>query len=230
MGGFIIEFNGIPGAGKSTLSNLIIESLRNKGFIVLSDKELLKKKNKIIKLKELFLYCFRIKQLAMNYRIMKFTINLSFQIHHFKPILKAIKIIRYNGLLLEAKKSYDFIVMSEGNKQFIEATLDDIEYEKENLLERIIKDSNDLLGSSLLVTCRINKIDAISRVINRGFYPNSKIDSPQKLETLMDNRVKNMEVLNDIYKQYSNFLEIDTNNNAQDNAEFILSLIKIRKK
>lgn len=229
MGSYIIEFNGIPGSGKSTITNNLEKHLVDLGYTVVTDKEIFIKQSNIIKFIELICFSFKLKQLKLNGLLLLFYFKM-FKKERFKRSFVAIlKIIRYNGLLNKAKKNCDFILMSEGNKQFIEVYLDDIEYYKEDLLDLIVREINSIHSNSITFTCYINKEEAVRRVLNRGFYPNPILNNKEALDRFIEKRSRNMIELKHIYSNYSNYIEVDTSYSIEEILNNIFLLIKQRK-
>lgn len=116
----IIEMTGLPGAGKTTLSNAIIAKLKEKGFCI-PDSEFLRKKrsfklthpSKVIKYLHFFIFC--LQEWDWVIAVLKYSHQMKpFKRDRLKFSFVFLRTYYFLQRIINEKKYYDWIVLEEG--------------------------------------------------------------------------------------------------------------------
>ena len=120
----LVEFVGLPGSGKSTITNYILEGLGEKGYSVTSDNDIYDN-GFIIKL-------LRISGAFLDPHNFRFNISLmsllmmTFNIRRMRTwIGRYFKLVKLNGNIRRLLNQVDYIVLSEGYLQVFSSMFDE---------------------------------------------------------------------------------------------------------
>ena len=227
----ILEFNGLPGSGKSTITDRLICELKRNGRIVLSETDIFVQANLLNKIFDLAKALVDFKSIKLNYILLNIGIRSSIIRKTLKNIKSAVKIIRFNYLLRQQiiKGDFDFICLSEGFIQFIYCIYDGIEFFGNNELGFLLKEINKQYKNLLIINCNLSKEVALMRIEKRTSKPNT-VDLMSKKDRLnfIELRNNNMVSIKKNVYNYLNTLEIDTLENIERNMHKILSTIEVK--
>lgn len=230
MGSYLIEFSGLPGSGKSTLSNYLIEYLKHEDYNLITEKDIFTDSKKIGKVYGLFLAFFNRRNFILNWELVKLGLKLSLKNFSFYPIITSNKIIRYNNVIW---KSYNrencLIILSEGNIQYISTIFDNLEYSNSDIVNTIFNKLDKIYNNMIYISCNIDSHIALKRISNRTSEPNS-IDCMQKheLEIFMNNRSKNLEQILSNRKK-TNLFSLDMNEEITTNLNLLIAKLTRKK-
>lgn len=228
---YIIEFTGLPGCGKSTLSGVLAEHYVNQGYNVLTESDIFSKKHVVEKLYELVCSFLNIRYFKLNILLIKVGIAFSIRTRSLFPLLKTFKIIRYNELLFRSiqLKNVEFIIMSEGYIQFIANLLDRVQYNENKTVRKIISQIKLLNKKLLVVDCNIDIESSITRVNRRKSTPNNvDLMNARELKEFMNCRNNNNKELKKSYHSLLNTTTLDMHKTLEENLEELLLTLKIR--
>lgn len=221
----IVEFNGLPGLGKSTVANLLVKELTNRGFTAVSRY----RKNILNNFHHPFPELF---SLSLYYRVAAFAKNLppkgkkrthvhivNFYVHKYDQIRRYCKA--------------DFAIIDEAIIQFWVAIAfnDKIPHDNKRV-EDIVRKLKSMKVEFVRVDC-LNRVDrAVERIKSR---PSKNIIfeklEGEELVNALEAEAANFEYLRSVFsKVYENqhVIQIDTNEtpeiNAHSIAEFLIKL------
>lgn len=220
----IIEFNGVPGVGKTTISMELIDKLQGQGFNVLNFSTYRKNQtyNFIGKnLKRMKLVLFNLDMILWIFKLRPYN-----YIYRLKHLLDALT-IEDELDKLNKNYMYDFIIVEQGIIQALSAVLDANLYKNnhtvEKFLRKIYKKYNiEIISCSLEVDLALNRLKTRNRFGNYG-----------KLDSLDDKKI-----LNSLYKSIEanlknltyylstlniNIIELNTNKKVTYNVDNILN-------
>jgi shikimate kinase len=226
----IIEFNGLPGSGKSTISEELIKQLELKDKVVLSEQNIFEQSKPSKKLLELGKSLYTPKSIKLNYALLRLGIKASIRSKSSNNLKSAIKIIRYNFILIEriSRGDFDVICLSEGFMQFIFCIYDGLEFFKSSELEVILHEISNLHNDLLVINCRISKEKTLQRLKERNSVPNT-VDLMGEKERIefIECREKNMKEINKLTINTMKLYEIDTLDDIDKNVSSIIALADI---
>lgn len=171
----IVEFNGLPGSGKSTITRKLIEVLRSRGLVVLSEGELFPQSERLSKIGELITGLAKPRLVRLNMALVALGVRASIKAMTLKNVKNAIRMIRYNYLLYRRSEQGDFdvICLSEGLVQFLSCIVDGLEFLDMDRFDAIWSEMQRLYPDMLVISCSIAKEQALERVRMRTSEPNS---------------------------------------------------------
>lgn len=219
----IIEFNGLPGSGKTTISLLLkkrIEGLNNIVFLKYYRKVFFCNVYSIL--------------LAIRYWRLFFLVKKYSKIFRLKRPLRLcllyVSYVRmYHDFLKD--KSSDILIIDQGVVQsLISLAYKDRVSKNDSLKELLLKSEIDT-PQIVFVNCLINEKLAMNRIIARN-QKGGRVDSmeAQEMERTLCVQSENFQCIRDeIKKVYShiNFIDIDMEGSAEDNTNVILSQLRI---
>lgn len=221
MGSTVIEFCGLPGCGKTTLSNKVLSDCGNGLFHNENDfYEFLKKRRGFI---NSMAYSF---SPSFLHDIVFFVYCLVKSDHKKEIAKRCFKIFRYKGLCWRNHSSF---ILSEGYLQAVLELLDNIEnYDLESknyLSQTIIRDLNQLDNSYVIVECEKNICK--DRIVTRDSEPNS-IDmmSVETRAAFMEKREKNTIALFRFVKEHlknDRYIAVDSRDSIEYNSNCIIA-------
>ena len=226
----VVEFNGLPGSGKSTISEELIKQLQLKDKVVLSEQNIFEQSKSSKKLVELGKSLYTPKLIKLNYSLLRLGIKASIKSKSFKNLKEAIKIIRYNSMLIDriSRGGFDVICLSEGFIQFIFCIYDGIEFFESGELEVILHELSNLHNDLLVINCRISKEKTLQRLKERNSVPNTVdlMGEKEKIE-FIECREKNMKQISKLTINTMKLYEIDTLDDIDKNVSSIIALADI---
>ena len=231
MGSFIVEFNGIPGSGKSTVERVLNDLCLAHQYSICREGELFSEKNRWKKWVFVLSILFYPKYFSLFIKV--FLVGLSSFSRTKKTIpLKVSLTILYltYSLIKRKKENDDFIIISEGYVQLLSNIYDYSSLVMNHQLESLISKIFTLFDDILIVNCYIDKELAVERVNNRK--KEQCLNSIDKLDQevmikFMSFRDKNLRVIRKYIKDISvNSIDIRMDNDPKVNAESIINQMK----
>lgn len=226
----VIEFLGIPGAGKSTIAKELINHLINSGYKVADYSDAKKyiqlSSTRRKKLSWLLLLLANIRLVAWLFKFRP--LNLRYRLGH---LLDALWIEKQLTKTTFAK--FDYVIVDQGASQALSAVLDTSKYNTEHAVTHFLNKAYDR-KEKLLITCFLDSKSAYKRLKYRSdVYNQGKLDNLKNIDEikLMYHAISyNIEQITNWVKCNGyNVLELDTNYDAQFNAKIICDQV-LRKK
>jgi adenylate kinase family enzyme len=225
---FIVEFHGLPGSGKSTISDLFVKDLIRRGKVVLTESDIFKSSSFIKKLNSLLISLLSLKFLKLNLDLIRIGINTSINTRSFSNVINSLKVIKFNYILSRRvdEGGYDFICLSEGLIQLINTILDGDENFSNKTLTNIVKEITKKYNHLIIVNCNISKEIAFNRLQNRTTIPNTvnKMDY-NELTKFLEIRFINFVKIKKVIKIIVETVELNTETNIYDNLIFLFDTI-----
>ncbi len=165
----LIEFNGLPGCGKTTTVDELIKIFQSVqvNAATLDDVYFYKEKNKFSKLITLLLAVFSIKEFNINFSIIRYFLKFNFTIERFIYMLRLIKVY-YQIRKVMMSGSYNVIILEEGIIQYI-ASISHIDNIKdEDMLKELVEKIFRKFRRVLCVNCELDISEVIKRIRQRN--------------------------------------------------------------
>jgi len=227
----ILEFNGLPGSGKSTITSKLINEFKLENKVVLSEKDIFVQTKTLMKMLEFAKGFFDVRSAKLNCALLTIGIKASIKSRKFNNIQNAIKMVRYSFLLRERTSNirFDVICLSEGLMQFIYCMYDGVEFFKSNELEILICEINKLHKNLLMINCYISKDEALRRLRTRALKSNT-IDllSEKEQVEFLELRNRNMKKIRECTQYTFDSFEINGLEDVEKNVSDVLSISKSR--
>ncbi|MFL2095833.1 hypothetical protein [Marinilactibacillus psychrotolerans] len=180
----LVEFNGIPGSGKTTTVNELVQTLKSRKLKVLTleDVYFYKEKNTFSKLLTTFKALLSYKILKSNYMIFKFLFYFSFNLSRLLFALRLVK-LNYQLLRVYENENCDLIVLEEGIIQYT-ANIPHIDsFDKLTILNDLLLNMLRPYNNILLINCDIDLKESVRRIYKRGLK-NRRFDVMKEDELL----------------------------------------------
>lgn len=196
----ILEFNGVPGCGKTTTANLLKNELSKIGYKVGELNELFHC-NKIVKNLKICISIIHMNNVFFLMNLIKFVFSV-------KPMnlsrLKYIKIAYYNYYMINYSKAkqnnYDFLILDQGLIQsLISISHSDNIYNKK-YLDKILMNITYKLDNICYINCDINNEESVLRIKARGLSQ-GRLDNIKDFDQLIDTLNKQNENLRGIRRE-----------------------------
>ena len=221
------EFYGLPGAGKTTLINPLIQNLVSKGYKVAGRPEiydrLYYRQTKLLILAEMLLH---ISNLKLYYRIWKLH-NKSDNPN--KKYYKRLVFLIHQILMMAKSNKYDIIICDEGIIQYISSLFFQDEFKGYDIMQKI---SGNLQNNINIcpVFCSITIEESLRRMNERPYGQDRRysysLDLPL-LEKVMKCRFHNLDVISSFFPTP---IVVDMRKNVDENVNFLISKIVKGKK
>ncbi|MEM8830727.1 MAG: hypothetical protein AAGE96_15405 [Cyanobacteria bacterium P01_G01_bin.19] len=226
----MVEFVGLPGSGKTTLSNLVAFKLESKGIKIVSREEILKQWHQKKALSKLFkLFTFNSNQ----WNILRNSLTFAAQVKpiNLQSFLRAGRVfvnVKRNDDLVRARNC-QIILLEQGLLQtiwsiVITGSLPQFSYPKRTMVTLFDH------RSIAIVNCKLDLNTAVSRIKNR---PRKKIkdsyfdlmDSKQVYDLLTKYCPYLQEIINWVKTEEIPMLEVDSSLTLEENSEKIANWI-----
>lgn len=215
MSGIIIEFAGLPGCGKSTVSGHLTNKLREQGYHIKTREDIIRgveKGKKILKNPYFWLNAFRLFLYSRRYKnIDKY--DYCIRILHMKHQLE--KSIR--------SPVKEVIILDEGMIQDLTAIAYDEPVFQNRYTKLALKVLGDIKDYVYCINCRISLASNIERIRKRGRcdrrYGASKCDD--ELKRVLTVKSKNIDFF--IKESGIRYLNVDMENGVNEIADLIES-------
>lgn len=225
----ILEFNGIPGCGKTTTANLLFEKLRDLNYKVITFKELLNNEIKIKKI-NLIVDLFKISNLRFAYNIIKLCLYTKpIKFSRFK-YAKTAYIYYYimNHLQIE-KKKYDFIICDQGLIQIILSIMYIDIFSKKLHVNKLIDKSLACFTNLYYINCIVDISTAKDRIRSRNLKQ-GRLDfimDDDELLSALTAQIYNLEIIRNSVKDLfaTHVIDLKMNCSPDENAEKIIKNI-----
>ncbi len=222
----IIEFNGLPGSGKTTLSKKIIDNLRKNninGMLYQEYKEMYQKKLKLI---DMLFFAFKLLNIS-NWKFLYYTFfcaNKDYKLNknRFK---KTYSVLYFYINMKDMKKrsDIDVVVFDQGIVQAIISIIYLDGFYSEKYIKGILKCLNKTIGEMHIINIDLSIDGALERVMDRKnllckIDRMNVVDAQEMLEINYNIFDKIRGIINDInFKR----LNIDGNLHIEKNASII---------
>jgi hypothetical protein len=229
----IIEFNGLPGCGKSTTATLLMERLKLMGYEVgyFEDLQNCKYSNRRMKNIKLVLNSLKPPYIKVIYNLLKVWLNL-------KPFkfsrINYIKLV-YNFYFIyfskEVTKRYDFIICDQGLIQGILSIMHTDIIKDNSYIQELVDSILYNLKDIYWVNCNVNYRTAKERIRSRGLTQ-GRLDFINDDNRLFSALLKQELALDLIRKEAEDIglektIQLDMNCVVEKNIEFIIKKIKL---
>jgi len=223
----LIEMSGLPGSGKTTLIEKILEHNEFKQAVtkeVINYKLDKKRKNGRIKI---FLVAFFSRgNLILNLLIVLYTLNYKIKIDRLKF---AYYFIEYHYLyhLETLDEKNKIILIDEGLLQLITSIPHDVLIKKNRVYNSLIKSLRKKYHNMVFINCDIEKKIAFER-INKRSEKNHRFDGKdaEGLKKLLNIKEKNIISVREIFQKKKNGISINMLNSEKSLIKEILSFIE----
>jgi len=202
---------GLPGCGKTTLVDGIVQKLNNMGYSIITEKELYANNSFLHKIVDMVCSFLCMRTCLFNLKLIRILlpcIRMKCKIYVFKRYMKLIK---YNKRIDRALKYnvYGYIITSEGFVQMFISIFDFMPYSEK--IERMIEEYSQLLKRIMpeIVYCNIDINTAIERIKIRNDPRDSflgVLDESRRF--ILGKRKKN----NEIFLEYFAVITVSMNN------------------
>jgi nucleoside-triphosphatase THEP1 len=225
----IVELNGLPGSGKTTVIDLLFERLQKTGICVAKRKGIYQPQ------KSKFRRLFRL----IQYGGIRLPLFLSIFFLSIKPFRTSRykyfnKLIYYYLMYMQCieEGKYDIILVDEGIIQYINATIHPDSLKNTAIIKKIINTLNDEGMNYFVVDCLSDEVISCERILERK-RNTSRFDKmkdnilKQHLKTFNLNFLFIRPILNDC--QWINRVKLDMSQTPEQNCNLLFDEI-IRKK
>ena len=206
----VVEFYGLPGSGKSTVTEPIVKKLREKGFRVLTYTDFNSSYNNSFGLV--------LKNLNLSFLLLQLILREKMEIN--KERASCIKAILRTNEFYKSSYDADYIIMEQGLLQIVISLYYDHEIHETETLSKIY---HTIRKELLPAVTEIDSEEAFKRMLTRE-------TKPGRLDRLEGEKQKKIyQIYKDNIRKFENvftdFIKIDTSIDPQTNAETILKKI-----
>lgn len=232
----IIDFTGIPGSGKSTLSKEIYKKLSN-DYKCMNYKDLeqyAKKINKI-KIKRYFMFFYNsLRYYRASFKFIKFFLSIKpYKNENLRFMRRTLEF--YQLLILVSKENsfedYDYLILDEGVLHGLWSTTLYGEISKNEHMKKLVRYIGNNL-SIINVYSDIPSEEALKRISNRNTFISrlDKLNHEQVLRILNKNE-NTRNLLKEVTFAEEEILTISVNglNGIEQKTEFVLANLPLRK-
>lgn len=225
---YIIEFNGLPGCGKSTLCDEIISDFNEKNIISLRDVINYNSSNSTKNFINLMKILFNYKLILFNLAVLKFSLSYGFD---FNRLIFAARLIKLNGnLYYYSKKNPNLIaILDEGYIQYITSIPHTIELNISDDLKKMIKYIRSK-HSFKFIHCEIDEETNYLRLFNRDNVARrfDSLSESELSETLMM-KYRNIHTIRFLIDKEKDGVQIDTSKTIDTNVRYINNILGLMK-
>lgn len=223
----VIELYGLPGSGKSTLSEELSNRLKGENLRIGYKSNIFakyKNKKKINKIFTNFLLLFY--DLRLNFYLILFATQYGL---FNRERVKRIRLLMLLNYLLskESKRSYyDILILDEGFVQFITSIPHEQRISNNSRIIKLTEHISNKNKQSYLIKCEINIDESLKRISNRS-TPSPRFDFlPTKdLRRLLDIKKANLYFVGGNMK-YKKMSKLNMKNKVNSNVDLILSYFR----
>lgn len=222
----IIEFNGLSGCGKTTLSKAVEESLS--GCKILTRSVFSTHRKKILNSSHLqFLLDFlNLKNLKINILITLFAFSYKVNKARIERILAfVIFTAELNKRIKENEGCY--LILDQGILNLL-ASIPHEYYLKENyIFKKLMKDLQKRYSNMLFIDCNLQKRDVRQRIRKRNKKDHNFDSLPDDLlDTMLDIKKMNLEIIRDYFEERAKVLTVDMSSEKEKNVKRIIDFIQ----
>lgn len=224
----IIEFNGLPGCGKSTICNEILRKSNKDKIISLNDVISLNSENRTKNMFNLIKTLISFKLFSFNIKVIKF--SLRFGVNYTRLIFAA-RLIKFNGNLHYYSKEYPqkIAILDEGYIQYLTS----IPHNREVDITRELKDIVKYVKANHNLTyihCEVDEEINYFRLSNRSLTA-SRFDilSKRELVDVLKIKHKNICTIRSLMDKKREGIYVDTSEQIDFNISMIIKSLNLNK-
>lgn len=222
----IIEFNGIPGSGKSTLVDNLYNKMILQNMKVIKSNDIFleyrasKLQKKIAINIAMFFKSFKVTCLAF-----KFSLNYGLNRHNIKRV-RLLLLLIYLMKREKENKDIDYFLYDEGIIQFISSIAYDKRIIESKSLILLLNAINSQLSNLYFVNCIVPLNISIDRIKNReAISPRYNIEGVSNIDYLLKCKMYNLDKIRNIMSENKKDVEVDMENSIDENTDYILNCI-----
>lgn len=172
----IVELNGAPGCGKSTLCNQVLGELQSRGYLAgtLQDVVFRKQRNKMTNYIQMLFILFSVKRYKLNYAVAKLARDYGLERGRVLFALRFLKFLSKLESTLKDEK-FDLLLLDEGIVQYLTSIPHDKEIKQNTHYEKVCEMVQTLYNRVIQVNCHIEFEENVRRAKQRG-QVNSRFD------------------------------------------------------
>lgn len=218
------ELYGLPGAGKSTVSNIVVAQLKSRGYKLATYDDIYYRLGRGYFRKIRFylevLYHFS------EYRLFFYFFKL-YKCCHKRNIRYLNKLIYFSHQILMTANSgsYDIIFLDEGLIQFISSLFYAESYQNNKYLKNIVAILDEYIKINP-VFCSIEVNESMQRIKNRPYQRKTRYSfsvGSSMLKSVLEYRNYNLKSISSAFPPH---IQIDMLENVEDNANLIVEKVK----
>src|SRR5699024_6726391 len=176
----IIEFNGLPGSGKSTIANSLISELEELDYKLLTYAEIFEyKKNNLFLIIKLLFSIRHVHFLFIWYCIIVLKKSL-INIREIKKILHFLNHITLLKWAIKKHENIDFIIIDQGNIQNLLSIAHFRQINNTKVLGKLTEKFNEYFNNYMIVNTHVNVEVTINR-ITKSKHGTSRYDNLEKI-------------------------------------------------
>ncbi|AMC92688.1 hypothetical protein AOC36_01380 [Erysipelothrix larvae] len=219
----LIEFNGLPGCGKTTIVNELENLMEKEGvhFLNLKDVYFYKEKHRISKIITVTFAAFSRKQRTQNIKIMKYLFLFDVSKERVLYALRLIKLL-YQVRRVKDKGCGEVMILEEGILQYTASISHVDTINNQNLLSSLIESMIGYVDSIICVNCNLDYSDIVKRIRQRNDLQRrfDSMDDDQLIEGLVQN-MKCFNIMRRSYQKIGESIDIDTIGSPIENSRKI---------
>ncbi|MDX9918122.1 MAG: hypothetical protein RBT15_08925 [Gudongella sp.] len=162
----ICDLNGLPGSGKTTLTNNVVKVLKNENIVVATREDLfndLYSDNKFLKN---IIALLNINQLRVNILIIKIAIKNKLTLDSMKWT-RGLILLLYLIYKAKINSCYHILILDEGIVQYLTSIAHDKNMYRSNNYDLIFNWLNSTFSEDIIVNCNLGFTENIRRLVER---------------------------------------------------------------
>jgi len=222
----VVEFNGPPGCGKTTICNKLISEAKVKNFSVgcLQDVVFRNQKSRFSNYLFLVKSLLSIEDLKFNIAVLRFLGDYRFSRSRLLYAMRLIKLNRKLKLVIKDER-FDLLILEEGFIQYISSIPHEEPILVNENLNRLCRLVYEYYGKHLHVNCSLSNDENISRLKRRNNMKNRFDKLPiNVLQQLLNNKRNNIMILREQFRR-CRMIDICTEVDVSENVNSLLPVI-----
>ncbi len=221
-----IEFNGLPGSGKTTIVERLIAELKKEGVRTISLEEIIffRKSSFDTKFRQLIGALFCPSCFRLNYNTFNLIIESGISMERIKYAMRLIK-LNYQIKRVINTESFDLLLLDEGFVQFVTSIPHNKTFIKEISVSKVCRYIMDTYSDIQIINCILPIEMTISRSKNRKSSI-SRFDNlnPTELERQLGIKSHNIEVMRKLIPKKCQ-LEVNLSEDIDKNVNWLKDYI-----
>lgn len=219
MGNLVVEFNGLPGCGKTTVSCALIEALRSNGITAFP----------LFRISLISKLCgvFRKDSISLLLRLLKYIGSVGVTPTRLRYVYSILLLsITYDKFIKES--SNEVLVVDQGILQYLQSIAHNVPIQKKDLIVQVGAVLNDKHFNILRVDCHLPISLVEERIKMRGKDSRTDCLESGRLDSILHIQEQNFEKLRR-YVFTSHSFSIQTERLPKENAEVICNNCQLFK-